>query len=501
MQSKGATIVTNLRESAYTLSAIKASLQSRELICDSMHWTKIFSNVRSNLLEALKFMNQIARLDLTQLKNNGEQVAKVQSLADSVYEKLVKARIEYDKLDEDLIPNNERVQNQIDDLDYDFRNLLNLYSNQMHNFHSSFQKLNKPDISLLSLDANPQLLGRSLLNKHRELVLLALKEFTKAEDSTNTEAEENNNDTDLESSAEIFFPQFLSLSNELTDNVDLIYQDCNELILKDEFVAFDGQESPYLENFTREINQILEQEDILIGSKHILEAIQDDAPYSRLIEDLLDVATSKSQQIKLSELTKVLLTLQALRLKYQNLNSDPGFDINLKSIHTMNNLGVNDRSSSTESKNDQIALSRISRLTQNHLHKLNTIDPKERLESQKKSSAIQITKEAENIMQGTDLSIAIYKLKQELKTEGGLQSALSKPNSEISRLIKKYQVIFIKSGIDRESLINLDNTKLISIIQNITSDAMTYNSINLKAAAELIYILTRVFAIDMIKKI
>lgn len=106
---------------------------------------------------------------------------------------------------------------------------------------------------------------------------------------------------------------------------------------------------------------------------------------------------------------------------------------------------------------------------------------------------ISLSDEAKALTQDPDVKISIHLLKKQSSKIDFMSSQIANPESEISKIHTKYKIILIKSGIDlndlKELCLAFDNNRLKELITKIYSTALAQNSINLKQAAELIYIL------------
>jgi hypothetical protein len=500
-------IVSNLKESRGRLSTINSDLESRELITDSEHLASIFAGVRSNLLRTVNFMDQIAAFNPAKFKNNGQQVANVQSLANLTQKSLVQARTELDKLSGNaVIPITEKTAQELSQLYVSFMDLADIYSTQVQDSHLTFKRLDEPDVSILP-DFNSSgivtpFFGPTLLSGHRNLVISAVNNFAGLEPELNR-AHKNpildlvqnfitgqHTGTHEKLATEIFSPLLLSLAKDLVNERDLIYQDCDELTLKHNS-EYKPEQYPYLESFVGSINEVVQKP---ISVDDVINAIKDNSAYSSLLSRMTKDASSSSK-VKISDYARTVLTLQSLRIKHQNQDSHPDLEVNLETIQAAKALGGNDRQDPIK----LLTLGGIDHLTQKHLKELDMLDVNERLLSS--LNKILLPDTAKTIVTNADVAISVHQLKKEFNSSGGLEKAFQDPESEISRLFKKHKLIFIKSGVDQERLKTLDaqtnNANLRAVLRDIFNAAIKYNSIDQNNAAELIYILGQGLGIDM----
>lgn len=479
-------LVNNMQDSRPRLIDIRSELESVELQEASEKTRKIFDAMRQELNHVLDFMDRIASFDPTKFNNNREQINDIQASATSIQRSLVEARIKFEELkssEEDLIETENKYQlcRQVAD---PLRELIEIYQSQIESNHIDFEKLNLPEADFLLNDDFSN--RKQLKNHHRAWSFYSLVYFA------NLNSDEPNRVKDPRGIAfykilQTRSSQFIALEQELSDDIDLINGDCMELaegLRRTNTINYDPKQYPYLENLIQTINKLLVNHDHSEIIQQVIEAIYEpkNENYDLFLINKLIKAGSDNPEIKLSELARVIFTLKGLRIKALSV-------LEKTDAKTMQNLI---ESQKTLNQNDGTELEKANLLSDTYLFVTDQLKP---FLCQDKS--LSNLRDKVVFLHDPDTKIDIYLLKKEFSSSQGLKGALEDPESQISKLMKRYRIIFIKAGIDAEQISaldgKLDNDSLRDIIDLISIVAREQNSINLSDAARLIYILGQSF--------
>ena len=445
----------------------------------------IFADIVKKLFITLNFLDHIVSFDINRL--NREQATHVQSLANLVQKNLVGARICFCELAKQIDSSTDKgTINVVEELQESFNALRDIYQNSIRNDHLTFKRLDEPEIFLLpvlnSSEISNQFSKEVLKSNLRHFVIFAIGIFADISNSrgksiSNThDFDLYNNDKKRKNARKIFEPLLIALANQLQGNVDKIF---NEFINPINPIV----ESKEVTEFVESVNKLLAQKYPPLNAIQVIPAMKDDSEYNTLINKLINSAL-ESNDIKPSVLAKTILILQALRIKFLTQKSDDQGD--LKMIQLTNSL--------EENKPDAVKSVTLSGVRHYIVLSLNPSS------NSIEDPSTLLTHNAQAILDNPKLIETINSLKAEFNRQKGLKTASENRNSNFLQLFETYQGIFIRSGVELDSLIKLDkkidNRPLLDIINMIYNSVTQYNSINMDRAAELIYILGKSFAIE-----
>jgi hypothetical protein len=359
----------------------------------------------------------------------------------------------------------EKSAENISELITSFLELQDLYETQILDDHLSFERLALPEVE--SLFSPAAFAGLESIN--RRDVLTVLREFL-AIDSISPDFEQDSEN--YKTYVEKYFPIFTKLTKSLSDEVSLVANKISEF----DTVLVDAQQSPYLEAFRQKLASLLNDTDLSVTE--LIKATKDDAGYMRLIGRVLDKAFN-DDSLSIVDLTKTLLTLQALRIKELE-KTDRLADLQLLSDEKM--LGFNDKRSAQDRLEFLATMAVLRQDTNPEKFQGVFLKPKKNPDPLKAVSKA--------LSGDIDLKLTITQLKKEF--------ADLKPQSEFSRFYQENKILFIKFGIKKKYLLKLkrgfDNTLLTEMLDKIKTKTIKDSSIRYQQAARFAYVLAQVFA-------
>lgn|GEM_PF-4614365 len=462
MVNEAKIIIKRLKDQTFSLATIKANLAKLELNCDSKLLNQVFKNIKQNLLRVLESLDKIIILNPEKTNSFRE----INDFCNSIQAQFSKARIEMHKHNpESAIPDDTRSLNACLSLANHYEDLAKNYLDILEPYHQDIGRLDNPEVKLYEPNLTYD------ISKHRDLLIntfsyLGTEYYEKYFLFMNSRKIDHQEASILKLYA-LILNSFIEILNP---QITAINQELEKPLVKDSS----------LDDLIKKINKILAVDYRSIDQKSLVQSLRNKDAYSNLIKDLREAA-QKNKKIRVQDFTKVVLILNELRLQADTENH---FQLKTNDILSLRQMTEND----TRNQDGYSVLENIYRKTLyilepfNHMVGLIYVHGNSPLSD-----------EARTLTQDSDVKISIYLLKEEASKISKLPLLIN-PQSEISKIMNsKYKIIFIKSGIEINDLQDLylafDNQKLKELITKIYSTALAQNSINLKQAAELIYIL------------
>ncbi len=465
MVNEAKIIIKKLQDQSFTLAKIRNNLASLSLNCDNKLLNEVFKNIKQNLLRVLESLDKI--IILNPEKTNSFR--KINGFCNSIQSNLSKARIEMDRSDpESAIPNSPTSLNACSSLGSQYDNLAKIYLEILEPYHQDMGRLDNPEVKLYDPNSSYDISNhrKSLINT---ISCLGSEYYERYFLFMNSSKINHQDDALL---LKLYTPVLNSLIATLNPEITSIIEELKS----------PSRKGSQLDKLIKEINKLRGSLLEPIDESILRNALNDRNIYCNLIKDLRD-ATLKNERIKVQDFTRIVFILNELMLKKDSHNH---IGLNSKDILYLRQLAEND----TRNQDGYAILGNIYRKT------LYIIEPFNRMEgSIFVHGNISLSDEAKALTEDPDVKISIHMLKKQSSKIHFISSQIDNPKSEISKIHSKYKIILIKSGINLNDLKGLclafNNNRLKELITKIYSTALAQNSINLKQAAELIYILAR----------
>lgn len=462
MVNEAKIIIEKLKNQSFTLAKIRENLASLCLKCDSSLLNQVFKNIKQNLLRVLDSLDKIIILN----PQKPDSFRKINGFCNSIQANLSKARIEMYRSDlESARPDNQTSLDACSSLGNQYENLAKIYLDILEPSHQDIGRLDNPEVKLYDPNSSYD------ISHHRKSLIDTIS-YLGSEYYERYFLLMNSRRIDHEDDAllKLYTPVLNSLIATLNPKITAINQELEKPLVK----------GSQLDKLIEEINKLRGTHLETINEKILIDALNDRNTYSNLIKDLRD-ATLKNKQIRVQDFTRIVFILNELMLQKDPHNH---IGLNTRDILYLRQLTEND----TRNQDGYAILENIYRKT------LYILEPSNRMEGLiYVHGNISLSDEAKALTQDPDVKISIHLLKKQSSKIDFMSSQIANPESEISKIHTKYKIILIKSGIDlndlKELCLAFDNNRLKELITKIYSTALAQNSINLKQAAELIYIL------------
>ncbi len=463
MVNKAKIIIEKLQEQSFTLAKIRENLASLSLNCDSKLLNQVFKNIKQNLLRVLESLDKIIILN----PQKPNSFRKINGFCNSIQSNLSKARMEMDRSDpKSAIPNSPTSSDACSSLGNHYENLAKIYLEILEPYHQDIGRLDNPEVKLYDPNSSYD------ISNHRKSLINTISylgsEYCERYFLFMNSSKLNHQDDAL--LLKLYTPVLNSLIATLNPKITSIIEELKS----------PSKKGSQLDELIKEINKLRGSLLEPIDEVSLRNALNDRNSYSNLIKDLRD-ATLKNEQIRVQDFTRIVFILNELMLKKDSHNH---IGLNSRDILYLRQLAEND----TRNQDGYAILENIYRKT---LYILEPFNHREGLIYV--HGNISLSDEAKALTEDLDVKISMHMLKKQSSKIDFIPSPIDNLESEISKIHSKYKIILIKSGIDLSDLkglcLTFNNNRLKKLITKIYSTALAQNSINLKQAAELIYIL------------
>ena len=465
-------IVINLQDNRRRIEEIQNGLNEPDLVTDSQNFQEAYDALREPLLKVTKFMDLIISYDPDKVEKEPGKSTMVQFCCDRIQQNLFLARTFIDKMKTtEVIPTTENLVINFSQAFESLQDLTAIYLSEIEEDHLSYEKLaNVPVEETVYLA--PEAFMKGIYTNN---LILFLEAFVALDSKARYNVYQSEGAADMLEKA---FQDFTFLAAQVQDQAVLVKQDLDELKQNDDY---DPERIPYIEKLRQDISSLLGYD---YHCPNLVANIRNTGmcTYQDLTNTLLTTAAYNPSSIDYPKLMKTLFVLmQAARYESQE-------DSSLEALSKEKLLHFGERRSRAQRKIFFMALSNCKQY-------ISMVEPGEFSLDELED----ITPNAHIVQKiaNADIKLTIDQVQKEFLIPVEAGKDLEK-DSEVAKFFDEYKEFFNGVCVTIADLQNLawypDNKELNKLINSITKRVQEDRNQDYTKAAQLIYILSRVYA-------